>query len=154
MHLQVQTCLLHVWELASLTQHISIIVQYMYHGLRLSSTTHTLHANKRWLPLLTKWALINDQPYAIKLHCNYLLKGKEHNSNFKKMLSRKFNEVIVTPSTCASAWAIIEWNMLKAWEFARILATSLNSSLSRPSRFCRVHMCPYAVHNSGQEEEG
>lgn len=40
------------------------------------------------------WALINDQPDAIKLYGSNPSKGKEHNSNFRKMLSRKFHEVI------------------------------------------------------------
>jgi hypothetical protein len=51
------------------------------------------------------WALIKDQPDAIKLYGSNPSKGKEFNSLFRKTLSRKFNEVTASPNSCASARA-------------------------------------------------
>ena len=42
------------------------------------------------------WALIKDQPDAIKLYGSNPSKGMEFNSLFRKTLSRKFNEVIAS----------------------------------------------------------
>ena len=41
------------------------------------------------------WALVKDQPDAIKLYGSNPSRGMEFNSLFRKTLSRKFNEVII-----------------------------------------------------------
>ena len=59
-----------------------------------------IFSNKVWILqevakiLDDTWAVINDMPDAIKLYGKNPVAGKGYNSDFRKVLSRKFNEVI------------------------------------------------------------